>query len=169
MIAFLHHLLRLLDHRVTSLHSRLPQRQRTDNLARFRAAAARILVATDVASRGLDIPEVALVVNYDIPRDPDDYIHRVGRTARAGRKGEAVTFVGQRDVELVLAIEARVGGKMDAWTEEGVNLETRVVRDTLKIVGEKKREALLEMEENKEVGGKRKRTKTKLRATTDGF
>ncbi|KAG7101014.1 ATP-dependent RNA helicase DBP8 like protein [Verticillium longisporum] len=166
---FLHHLLRLLDHRVTSLHSRLPQRQRTDNLARFRAAAARILVATDVASRGLDIPEVALVVNYDIPRDPDDYIHRVGRTARAGRKGEAVTFVGQRDVELVLAIEARVGGKMDAWTEEGVNLETRVVRDTLKIVGEKKREALLEMEENKEVGGKRKRTKTKLRATTDGF
>ncbi|KAM0275106.1 hypothetical protein ACHAQH_007543 [Verticillium albo-atrum] len=166
---FLHHLLRLLDHRVTSLHSRLPQRQRTDNLARFRAAAARILVATDVASRGLDIPEVALVVNYDIPRDPDDYIHRVGRTARAGRKGEAVTFVGQRDVELVLAIEARVGREMEAWTEEGVNLETRVVRDTLKIVGEKKREALLEMEENKEVGGKRKRTKTKLRATTDGF
>ncbi|KAM0324330.1 hypothetical protein ACHAQA_008111 [Verticillium albo-atrum] len=166
---FLHHLLRLLDHRVTSLHSRLPQRQRTDNLARFRAAAARILVATDVASRGLDIPEVAIVVNYDIPRDPDDYIHRVGRTARAGRKGEAVTFVGQRDVELVLAIEARVGRQMEAWTEEGVNLETRVVRDTLKIVGEKKREALLEMEENKEVGGKRKRTKTKLRATTDGF
>ncbi|CAM1505321.1 Fc.00g109580.m01.CDS01 [Cosmosporella sp. VM-42] len=161
---YLHHLLRMLDHRVTSLHSKLPQRQRIDNLARFRASAARILVATDVAARGLDIPEVSLVINYDIPRDPDDYIHRVGRTARAGRKGEAVTFVGQRDVELVLAIEKRVGRQMEAWEEEGVNLETRVIRDALKVVGEKKREALLEMEEGREVGGKRKRTKQKFRA-----
>ncbi|KAG5922673.1 putative RNA helicase [Claviceps africana] len=161
---YLHHLLRLLEHRVTSLHSKLPQRQRIDNLARFRASAARILVATDVAARGLDIPEVSLVVNYDIPRDPDDYIHRVGRTARAGRKGESATFVGQRDVELVLAIEKRVGRQMDAWEEEGVNLETRVIRDALKEVSEKKREALLEVEENREVGGKRKRTKLKLRA-----
>ncbi|KAL6801954.1 P-loop containing nucleoside triphosphate hydrolase protein [Trichoderma sp. SZMC 28012] len=161
---YLHHLLRLLDHRVTSLHSKLPQRQRTDNLARFRASAARILVATDVAARGLDIQEVSLVINYDIPRDPDDYIHRVGRTARAGRKGEAVTLVGQRDVELVLAIEERVGRQMEAWEEEGVNLETRVIRDALKVVGEKKREALLEMEEGREVGGKRKRTKQKLQA-----
>ncbi|WYZ40721.1 hypothetical protein EsH8_IV_001062 [Colletotrichum jinshuiense] len=161
---YLHHLLRLLDHRVTSLHSGLPQRQRIDNLGRFRAAAARILVATDVASRGLDIPEVALVVNYDIPRNPDDYIHRVGRTARAGRKGEAVTFVGQRDVELVLAIEKRVGREMEGWQEEGVNIETRVLRDALKLVSEKKREALLEMEEGREVGGKRKRTKQRLNA-----
>ncbi|KAK4067780.1 hypothetical protein Trihar35433_6340 [Trichoderma harzianum] len=161
---YLHHLLRLLDHRVTSLHSKLPQRQRTDNLARFRASAARILVATDVAARGLDIQEVSLVINYDIPRDPDDYIHRVGRTARAGRKGEAVTLVGQRDVELVLAIEERVGRQMEAWEEEGVNLETRVIRDALKVVGEKKWEALLEMEEGREVGGKRKRTKQKLQA-----
>ncbi|KAK3296168.1 P-loop containing nucleoside triphosphate hydrolase protein [Chaetomium fimeti] len=160
---FLHHLLRLLDHRVTALHSKLPQRQRVDNLGRFRASAARILVATDVAARGLDIPEVKLVINYDIPRDPDDYIHRVGRTARAGRKGDAVTFVGQRDVELVLAIEQRVGRQMEAWEEEGVNLETRVVRDALKLVGEKKREALLEVEEHREVGGKRKRGKQKLR------
>ena len=161
---YLHHLLRLLDHRVTSLHSKLPQRQRIDNLGRFRASAARILVATDVAARGLDIPEVSLVINYDIPRDPDDYIHRVGRTARAGRKGEAVTFVGQRDVDLVLAIEKRVGREMDAWQEEGVNLETRVIRDALKLVSEKKREALLEVEEGREVGGKRRRVKQKLRA-----
>jgi ATP-dependent RNA helicase DDX49/DBP8 len=161
----LHHLLRALDHRVTSLHSRLPQRQRIDNLGRFRASAARILIATDVAARGLDIPEVKLVINYDIPRDPDDYIHRVGRTARAGRRGEAVTFVGQRDVDLFLAIEARVGAKMDEWSEEGVNLETRVLRDALKVVSEKKREALLELEEGREVGGKRNRNKVKLRAT----
>ncbi|KAK3357162.1 ATP-dependent RNA helicase DBP8 [Lasiosphaeria hispida] len=160
---YLHHLLRLLDHRVTALHSKLPQRQRIDNLGRFRASAARILVATDVAARGLDIPEVKMVINYDIPRDPDDYIHRVGRTARAGRKGDALTIIGQRDVDLVTAIEARIGRKMEPWREEGVNLEARVAREALKLVGEKKREALLEVEEQREVGGKRKKGKEKLR------
>ncbi|CAL3965694.1 unnamed protein product [Diplocarpon coronariae] len=159
---YLTHLLRLLEHRVTALHSKLPQRQRINNLGRFRASAARILVATDVAARGLDIPEVGLVVNFDIPRDPDDYIHRVGRTARAGRKGDAVTFVGQRDVQLVQAIESRVGRQMEKWEEDGVNLETRVVREALKLVGEKKREAMLEIEEGREVGGKRKRGMKKL-------
>jgi ATP-dependent RNA helicase DDX49/DBP8 len=159
---FLHHLLRSLDHRVTSLHSKLPQRQRIDNLGRFRASAARILVATDVASRGLDIPEVSLVLNYDVPQEPDDYIHRVGRTARAGRKGDAVTLVGQRDVERVHAIEERVGRQLDEWKEEGVNLETRFIRNHMKEVGEKKREALLDIEEHREVGGKRKRQKLRL-------
>ena len=147
----------MLDHRVTALHSGLQQSQRIANLARFRAQAARILVATDVAARGLDIPEVALVINYDVPRDPDDYIHRVGRTARAGRVGTSVTMVGQRDVELILAIEDRVGKKMEAYEEEGVSIEGRVVRDALKIVGEKKREAMLQIEEGKDVVGKRKK------------
>ncbi|KAK8153796.1 P-loop containing nucleoside triphosphate hydrolase protein [Phyllosticta citrichinensis] len=154
---FIEHMLRLLDHRVTSLHSGLPQSQRISNLARFRAKAARILVATDVAARGLDIPDVEMVVNYDVPRDPDDYIHRVGRTARAGRSGESVTLVGQRDPELILAIEERVGSKMVEYEEEGVNLETRMLRDGLKVVSEKKREALLEMDEGRDVRGKRKR------------
>lgn len=163
---YLHHLLHLLDHKVTSLHSKLPQRQRVDNLSRFRAAAARILVATDVAARGLDIPEVGLVINYDLPRDPDVYIHRVGRTARAGRSGDAVSLVGQRDVELVQAIETRVGREMVKWEEEGVNLETRVVRDALKVVGEKSREALLDIEEGREVASKRKRGKVKFRAAS---
>ena len=155
----LERLLRLLEHRVTSLHSLLPQQERTSNLARFRASAARILVATDVASRGLDIPEVDLVVNYDVPRNPDDYIHRVGRTARAGKAGEAVTLVGQRDVALFLAIEARVGAKMSAFEEKGVNIETRVIRDGLKDVGERKREALLAIDEGRDVKGNRSRGK----------
>lgn len=153
--------LRRLSHRVTSLHSALPQSERTANLGRFRASAARILVATDVASRGLDIPSVALVVNFDVPRNPDDYVHRIGRTARAGRKGEAVTLVGQRDVQLVLAIEERVGKQMAEWSEEGVNVESRVVRaGVLKEVGNAKREALGEMEEGRDVLG-RKRNKLK--------
>lgn len=157
----LERLLRLLDHRVTSLHSLLPQYDRTSNLAKFRASAARVLVATDVASRGLDIPDVELVVNYDVPRNPDDYIHRVGRTARAGKSGEAITMVGQRDVALFLAIEGRVGQKMEAFEEEGVNIETRVIRDGLKDVGERKREAILAMEEGRDVKGNRTRGKIK--------
>ena len=157
----LERLLRLLDHRVTSLHSLLPQYDRTSNLAKFRASAARILVATDVASRGLDIPAVELVINYDVPRNPDDYIHRVGRTARAGKSGEAITMVGQRDVALFLAIEERVGQKMEAFEEEGVNIETRVIRDGLKDVGERKREALLAIEEGRDVKGNRTRGKIK--------
>ncbi|KAJ5625803.1 RNA helicase [Penicillium lagena] len=153
--------LRRLGHRVTSLHSLLPQSERTSNLARFRAAAARVLVATDVASRGLDIPSVTLVVNFDVPRNPDDYVHRVGRTARAGRSGEAVTLVGQRDVQLVLAIEQRVGRQMDEWAQEGVNVESRVVRTgVLKEVGSAKREAAGEIEEGRDVLG-RKRNKLK--------
>lgn len=159
----LEHLLRLLDHRVTALHSKLPQRERTANLNKFRVGAriARILVATDVAARGLDIPEVGLVINFDVPRDPDDYIHRVGRTARAGRKGDSITMVGQYDVELVLGIEGRVGGKMDEFEEEGVSVEGRVVRDALKPVGEKKREALLQIEQNRDVKGNKKRERMK--------
>jgi ATP-dependent RNA helicase DDX49/DBP8 len=153
--------LRRLAHRVTSLHSGLPQSERTSNLSRFRASAARLLVATDVASRGLDIPTVSLVVNFDVPRNPDDYVHRVGRTARAGRTGEAVTLVGQRDVQLVLAIEERVGRQMVEWAEEGVSVEGRVVRSgVLKEVGTARREAAGEMDEGRDVLG-RKRNRLK--------
>ncbi|KAF4552160.1 ATP-dependent RNA helicase DBP8 [Elsinoe fawcettii] len=153
----LEYTLRLLGHRVTALHSGLHHRDRTDNLARFRAGAARILIATDVAARGLDIPDVGVVINYDLPRDADDYIHRVGRTARAGRRGVSISFVGQRDVELVKNIEERVGTEMDEYQEEDVNVETRVVRDALGVVAEKKREALLAIEEGRDVKGKRVR------------
>ncbi|KAK2743639.1 putative RNA helicase [Myotisia sp. PD_48] len=156
--------LRRLGHRVTSLHSLLPQSERTANLCRFRASAARLLVATDVAARGLDIPSVGLVINYDVPRNPDDYIHRVGRTARAGREGEAITLVGQRDVQLVLAIEARAGRQMTAWEEEGVSLEGRIARTTvLKEVGSSKREAMGEIDEGRDVLGRRVRKLKKVR------
>lgn len=99
------------------------------------------------------------MVNYDVPRNPDDYIHRVGRTARAGKKGDAITLVGQRDVTLFLAIETRIGTKMEAFDEEGVNVETRVVRDGLKDVGERKRIALLDIDEGRDIKGNRTRGK----------
>lgn len=67
-----------------------------------------LLIATDVGSRGLDIPEVAVVVNWEVPRVADDYVHRVGRTARAGRRGTAITFVTEGDVDLVQVLEERI-------------------------------------------------------------
>ncbi|KAJ9649958.1 putative RNA helicase [Neophaeococcomyces mojaviensis] len=150
---------------VTSLSSALPQSQRTSNLAAFRASTARILISTDLSSRGLDIPTCTHVINYDVSRDPVDYVHRVGRTARAGRKGTSITFVGPRDVELILAIEEYVGGKMAEWKAEGdeeVNIETRVVRGrTLKDVGEARMEALRETESGKDVKGYRGRIRKK--------
>lgn len=147
-----------LEHSVTSLHSKMPQWQRNHNLAQFRASTSRILIATDVAARGLDIPIVNLVVNYDLPRNPDDYIHRVGRTARAGRKGTSISLVGPRDVELLQAIEKRAGREMIVWMEEGVNIETRVLRGrTLKDVLEAKMEAQRDVEQNKDIKGRRQK------------
>jgi len=155
-----------LSHPVTALHSDLAQSQRNRNLSDFLAQKARILIATDVASRGLDVPEVNFVINYDVPRNPTDYVHRVGRTARAGREGTSVTFVGQRDVSLILAIEEYVGDKMAEWTEEGVNVETRVVKGrTLKDVAEARMEALRDMENGKDVNGWRRKIKKDRKKT----
>jgi superfamily II DNA/RNA helicase len=68
-----------------------------------------VLIATNVAARGLDVPDISHVINYDIPEDVETYIHRIGRTARAGRSGEAIMFVGQYDLEVFDAIRRRLG------------------------------------------------------------
>ena len=94
------------------LHSRLTQNRRIAALAKFKSGSVPLLFATDVASRGLDIPQVELVINFDVPQDKKDYVHRIGRAARAGRQGRALTVVSQHDVELVQAIEAYTGTKM---------------------------------------------------------
>lgn len=108
----LHLLLTQLDIPSVPLHSHLTQPQRLLSLARFRARDVPILVTTDVGSRGLDIPSVAMVINWDCPRRADDYVHRVGRTARAGRGGVAITIVTERDVELVQEIEKEIGATL---------------------------------------------------------
>ncbi|KAL5730647.1 RNA helicase [Ranunculus cassubicifolius] len=104
-----------LEHSVAALHSHNSQALRLSALHRFKSGRVPVLLATDVASRGLDIPTVDLVINYDIPRYPRDYIHRVGRTARAGREGLAVSLITQNDVELIHNIEAVVEKQLEKF------------------------------------------------------
>lgn len=87
--------LRKLGYKAVTVNGQMSQAKRLGSLARFRQRDANVLVATDVASRGLDIPSVDMVINYDLPMCPKDYIHRVGRTARAGKAGRSISFITQ--------------------------------------------------------------------------
>lgn len=88
-----------------AMHSDLDQKERDDVMLRFKNRQVGILVATDIVSRGIDIDDIQLVVNFDVPHDAEDYVHRIGRTARAGRGGRAVTFVNEKDMPKFRAIE----------------------------------------------------------------
>ena len=129
------------------------QHKRLAALNKFKAGERRTLVATDVASRGLDIPTVDLVLNYDVPNNAKDYVHRVGRTARAGRAGRAVTFVTQYDVWVYQRIEELLGKKLPAYPceEETVLLLLERVTEAVRIASMEMRE----MEERKR-GGRRR-------------
>jgi ATP-dependent RNA helicase DDX49/DBP8 len=113
--AYLTALLQTLSIRSTALHSRLTQRERLTSLSLFRSSVIPVLVSTDVGARGLDIADVAMVVNWDLPNEPEEYTHRVGRTARAGRAGMAVSFVSENDESRVLKIEERIGEYYDQY------------------------------------------------------
>lgn len=91
-------------HPSDAIHGDLRQSRRTKVLTQFRQSKFRVLVATDVAARGLDIPHIEHVINYDLPQSPEDYIHRIGRTARAGAQGEAVNFISSADQKYWRAI-----------------------------------------------------------------
>ncbi|KAM7335618.1 hypothetical protein ACRRTK_006095 [Alexandromys fortis] len=141
-------LLRNLGFTAIPLHGQMSQSKRLGSLNKFKAKARSILLATDVASRGLDIPHVDVVVNFDIPTHSKDYIHRVGRTARAGRSGKAITFVTQYDVELFQRIEHLIGKKLPVFPTqdeevmmltERVNEAQRFARMELREHGEKKK------------------------------
>ncbi|GAM22654.1 hypothetical protein SAMD00019534_058290, partial [Acytostelium subglobosum LB1] len=108
-------MLNKLDIKTVSLHSFLSQKDRLNALKQFKSGKIRVLVATDVASRGLDIPDVQIVVNYKLSNSSKDYIHRVGRTARFGRSGRAISFVTPHDVELVQNVEKAIGKQMELY------------------------------------------------------
>lgn len=101
-------------HEATVIHSDRRQVDREQALADFKEGKYRVLIATDVAGRGIHVDDVAHVVNYDLPRDPEDYIHRIGRTGRKGATGKATSFATGRDRDIVRQIEKLIGGKITA-------------------------------------------------------
>jgi ATP-dependent RNA helicase DeaD len=98
--------------RVGALHGDMDQRKRDQVVHQFRDGALDILVATNVAARGLDIPEITHVLNYDVPQNAEEYVHRIGRTGRAGREGKAITFVCERDIAEFDTLLAAFGDRL---------------------------------------------------------
>ncbi|KAJ8754350.1 hypothetical protein K2173_002801 [Erythroxylum novogranatense] len=160
------HLLSLLldelDEEAAALHSFKSQSLRLAALHRFKSGQTPILIATDVASRGLDIPTVDLVINYDVPRYPRDYVHRVGRTARAGRGGLALSFVTENDVDLIHEIEIVIGRQL----EEFACKEKEVLSDITKIY-KAKRVATMKMMDDGFEEKEKERKKQKLKTLTE--
>ncbi|MES1905251.1 MAG: putative ATP-dependent RNA helicase ddx47 [Paramarteilia canceri] len=128
---------------------------------RFKSDPSSILVATDVASRGLDIPHVDVVINYDVPIRSKDYIHRVGRTARAGRSGRSITCVTQYDIELYQKLENLLDKKLPLYTSKLSNDSKEAMLNILDSVSESSRLAKSELSiQNKE---KKKKFANKLK------
>jgi ATP-dependent RNA helicase DeaD len=98
------------SHKASAIHGDLRQHKREKVINSFRNGRERIMVATDVAARGLDIPHIQHVINYDLPQCPEDYIHRIGRTGRAGAEGQAICFVSPQESKLWRAIDALING-----------------------------------------------------------
>ena len=143
-------LLKKLGFSAIPIHGQLSQQSRLAALNKFRAKSRSLLVASDVAARGLDIPSVDLVVNFDLPHDSKTYIHRVGRTARAGKAGNAISFCTQYDVELWFRIEHALGKKLPEY--ETVKEEVMVLAER---VSDAQRAAALEMKDLHENRGKK--------------
>jgi ATP-dependent RNA helicase RhlE len=115
----LSHILKSRDHSVNRIHADRTQPQREAALRDFRNGGARVLVATDIAARGLDVDSVSHVINYDVPAAPEDYVHRVGRTGRAGNQGKAITIVTPVDELSMRAIERLMGQEVKRVVPEG--------------------------------------------------
>jgi ATP-dependent RNA helicase DeaD len=113
---------------VRALHGDMSQGSRDGVMLAFKAGRVPILVATDVAARGLDISTVTHVINYDVPTSPDTYVHRIGRTGRVGRSGRAITFVENRQQRELEAIERHIGTSIAKW-EQGAVAEPTPVRE----------------------------------------
>ena len=115
----LSHILKARNHKVNRIHADRTQPQREAALREFRDGRARILIATDIAARGLDVDAVSHVINFDVPAAPEDYVHRIGRTGRAGNQGKAITIVTPVDELSVRAIERLTGQSVKRVVPEG--------------------------------------------------
>jgi superfamily II DNA/RNA helicase len=131
-----------------TIHGDLKQEERTQVLARFKKKEFTVLIATDIAARGIDIENLSHVVNYDLPRSPADYVHRIGRTGRAGRKGDAISFINHETMDHFILIEKRAEINLKREQIEGFELSEKVELPT---------------KDKAPVKGKRKSKKDKLR------
>jgi ATP-dependent RNA helicase RhlE len=123
---------------VAKMHGNRSQAQRTQALAGFKDGTYRVLVATDIVARGIDVEALEHVVNFDVPAAPEDYIHRVGRTARADAIGDAYTFVTPEDESLIRAIERAVGRRVERRTVNGFDYSARPQEEALEVpIGER--------------------------------
>jgi ATP-dependent RNA helicase RhlE len=122
---------------VVTLHSDRSQSQRNSALDSFRSGRVRVLVATDVAARGIDVDDITFVINYEVPATAEDYIHRVGRTARVGRNGSALTMVSPEEEPMLASIERFIGIKLersklngfsDGRSDEQIKLGSEIAR-----------------------------------------
>lgn len=105
-----------------ALHGEKSQGARTDALRYLKSGEINVVVATDLASRGIDIPFLPIVINYELPRSPKDFIHRIGRTGRAGAEGEAITFVGSEDEHHFKVIQKKMGKRIEMIESQDINL-----------------------------------------------
>lgn len=114
------------------MHSDLTQQQRDNVMYDFKAGNIDILVATDIVSRGIDIDNISAVINYDVPHDVEDYVHRIGRTARADRDGMAITLINDKDIDKFINIEKFLKYKIEKGELPNELGETPVYRSAIK-------------------------------------
>jgi ATP-dependent RNA helicase RhlE len=107
-----------------AMHADRSQKERMKALEDFKAGKIRVLVATDIAQRGLDISHITHVINYDVPQQPEDYVHRIGRTGRAAREGDAYTFMAPDEIAMVRMIERVIGQEIPRISIPGYDFGT---------------------------------------------
>jgi ATP-dependent RNA helicase RhlE len=112
--------------RATALHADKTQSERERALDAFREGEVKVLVATDIAQRGLDISGITHVINYDVPQQPEDYVHRIGRTGRAAATGDAYTFMAPDEIAMVRTIERVIGTQIPRISVPGFDFGTSV-------------------------------------------
>jgi superfamily II DNA/RNA helicase len=126
-----------LGHRVASLHGGMPQGRRNRVLHGLRTRSLRVLVATDVAARGIDVPSISHVINYGMPMKAEDYVHRIGRTGRAGRSGLAVTLAERRDAAMIHTIQRFTTQRIPSAVVAGLEPKRPEPQSVTKPLGQK--------------------------------
>ena len=120
-----HRFLKKNNYKSVCLHGDMNQSSRTNSLEEFKRKSANMLVASDVAARGIDVKDLSHVFNYDVPNNPEDYVHRIGRTGRAGKKGKAYTIFNEKDEKNILLIEKLIKKKVKKLKIKDINFNNR--------------------------------------------